>query len=132
MGANISIKDSSVKNVDITVERRDGGALYTGLFAHSPAGNHTLTVDGVTAENVTTSVKFYDTNSNLVDLEDLASGSNLARYYYVEENGAKVLLMCSSAADKNDLRETGNGFTLNGKKVNIGAVNKPGEVSFAA
>ena len=132
VGANISIKDSSVKNVDITVERRDGGALYTGLFAHSPAGNHTLTVDGVTAENVTTSVKFYDTNSNLVDLEDLASGSNLARYYYVEENGAKVLLMCSSATDKNDLRETGNGFTLNGKKVNIGAVNKPGEVSFAA
>ena len=132
VGANISIKDSSGKNVDITVERRDGGALYTGLFAHSPAGNHTLTVDGVTAENVTTSVKFYDTNSNLVDLEDLASGSNLARYYYVEENGAKVLLMCSSATDKNDLRETGNGFTLNGKKVNIGAVNKPGEVSFAA
>ena len=40
--------------------------------------------------------------------------------------------MCSSATDKNDLRETGNGFTLNGKKVNIGAVNKPGEVSFAA
>ena len=36
VGANISIKDSSVKNVDITVERRDGGALYTGLFAHSP------------------------------------------------------------------------------------------------
>lgn len=132
VGANISIKDSSVKNVDITVERRDGGALYTGLFAHSPAGNHTLTVDGVTAENVTTSVRFYDTNSNLVDLEDLASGSKLANYYYVEENGAKVLLMCSSATDKNDLRETGNGFTLNGKKVNIGAVNKPGEVSFAA
>lgn len=132
VGANISIKDSSVKNVDITVERRDGGALYTGLFAHSQAGNLTLTVDGVTAENVTTSVKFYDTNSNLVDLEDLASGSKLANYYYVEENGAKVLLMCSSATDKNDLRETGNGFTLNGKKVNIGAVNKPGEVSFAA
>lgn len=131
VGADISIKDSSVKNVDITVERRDGGGLYTGLFAHSQAGNLTLTVDGVTAENVTTSVKFYD-NGNLVDLEDLASGSNLANYYYVEENGAKVLLMCSSATDKNDLRETGNGFTLNGKKVNIGAVNKPGEVSFAA
>ena len=88
-------------------------------------------MDGVTAENVTTSVKFYD-NGNLVDLEYLASGSNLARYYYVEEIGAKVLLMCSSATDKNDLRETGNGFTLNGKKVNIGADNKPGEVSFAA
>lgn len=136
VGANISIKDSSVKNVDITVERRDGGALYTGLFAHSPAGNHTLTVDGVTAENVTTSVKFYD-NGNLVDLDDLATypkcgACGIANYYYVEENGAKVLLMCSSATDKNDLRETGNGFTLNGKKVNIGAVNKPGEVSFAA
>ena len=119
--------------MDVTVERKDGGALYTGLFAHAPGGGHTLTVDGVTAEDVTTTVKFYNDQGNLVDLADekMPGGSGLKHYYYIEENGTKVLLMCSSATDKNDLREAGAGFTLNGKKVDISAVRMPGKLSFA-
>ncbi|MFQ7035741.1 MAG: type II secretion system protein [Candidatus Borkfalkia sp.] len=45
------------ENVDITVERKTA-ALCTLGFSHTRPQETTLTVDGVTAENVTTSVKF--------------------------------------------------------------------------
>jgi len=79
-------------------------------------------VDGVTAEDVTTSVKFHDEQGNLVDLADekMPGGSGLKQYYYIEENGTKVLLMCCTDKDRSSLLATGNGFTLNGKKVASG------------